>query len=440
MQWTLSAATNLALILTTLPAPAMAEQAEVGPPDEYACANGIVISVTHLGVRAANQTHDAIEVEFPTGREVNARTRALLPKTQTSSGVRYASDITEFHIKSDTARFRTLGSAKSEAIQSVECTFQRALNPLEPITQGARAGRYFIDTGHTAAYFPAEAICIGKDASGFLGINRAAGKSRAVIYNGRGAKQFRVGQVDAGVGQRRYTLTSFTQPEEQVSLHFVAPGMREPDLPSATAGFSSISQGGDKVDCFDNDGIVYLGMRKGFGVAITLGDDGLAVRTFGEDKDPAWQDMREGYVSVDERETVFHFFDGQSHLRVEADHNGGSGVGKTGDMMPRIWSIDTPIAQRSEWPEAYFLADALVLKQHAPMLSAATSKLLKSLATCNHLAGETSEDQERNAVIARKWDAASCNTVSATYALAIQSAVKGTPLFEYLKGNAPNWM
>lgn len=433
MQRTLFATTGLALIVSAFPTIAAAEpQDHLGAPSDYLCDNGMTISVTHIGVRGLKDTHAAIEVEFPAGREGGARTATLLPKTQSGSGVRYASDITEFHVKSEIARFGTRESARSQAISTVECRFESAENPDEPIMQGARAGRYFIDTGHTAAYFPAEAICFGDDASGFLGVNRAAGKSRAVIYNGRGAKHAKVGPAEAGVGQRRYTLTSFAQPQEQVTFHFIAPGMREIDLPRATAGLNSISQKGERIECIDGDRIVYIGKGQGFGVAITAEEDGLALRTFGKDKDPVWQDMQAGYVSIDRGETVFHFFDGQSHIRIEADHNGASGVDKSGGLMPRIWNVDTPIAQRSAWPEAYFLADALVLKEHAPSLSVATSKLLKSLATCNHLAGETSEDQERNADIAQKWDAASCDAVSAAYAQAIQSAAKGTPLHEYL--------
>ncbi|MFN2099995.1 hypothetical protein [Altererythrobacter sp. MF3-039] len=436
MQRKLFTTASFALILSTLPAPAMAEEDQPEAPTIYGCANGMILGVSYLTVRG----HGVIEIEFPTGRDLGIKTKRLLPETQTGSGVRYASDITEFHVKGDTARFSTAVSAKSEAIPSVECTRVLSEEERGPVTQEARAGRYFIDSGHALAYAQAEAICFGPDASGYFGINRASGIDRVITYNGRGAKQARVGPVDAGASQRRYTLTSLKNPQEQVTLQFIAQGSREMDQPSATAGFSSISQKGDKVDCVDNDRIVYVGISPPLGLAITAGDDGLALRSFGDDKDPAWQDMRQGYVSIDEDETVFHFFERDTYIRVETNHDGMPGLDENDMQVPRRWSLDSPIAQRVDVPVAYFLADRSVLKGRAPSLSATTSRLLKSLSICNHLAGEVSDDRERNAQLSQSIEKAKCDAVPRLYSEALEGVAEGSTLHEYLKGNAPNWI
>ena len=436
MKHLVSGISSLALLFGALPSIALAERQDAEAPIQYECANGMILAVSYLAVRG----HSAIEIEFPNGREAGVMAKRLLPETQSGSGVRYASDITELHVKGDTARFATAASAKSEAIASVECMRSGAAEEPGPITQAAKAGKYFIDSGHTAAYFEAEAICFGPDARGFLGINRAEGENRAVTYNGRDAKQAEVGPVDAGMGQRRYQLTLIDNQDQQATLHFISPGMREPDQPSATAGLMSISQNGDKVDCVDNDRIVYVGNGNNLGLSIAAEEDGLALSIFGQYADPVWQDMKRGYVSIDEDETVFHFFDGASYTRVEASHHGVSDFAEDGRILSKNWNIHTPSAQRYQWPEAYFVADTGVLAAYAPTLSVETSNLLKNLSICNHLAGEASENAERNAQIMSRWDAINCDGVPDAYDKAISDMDKESSIRPYLESNSPVWI
>ena len=195
--------TSFALFLGLASMPAAAAENETTPqPLFYTCANGMVLEVSHLSVRR----HGAVEITFPTGRDIGAKTKRLLPATQTGSGERYASDITEFHVKGDTAHFATAASAQSEAISRVIC--HRAIDEAEekPVTQAARAGRYFIIHPSGPVYNRVEAICFAEDGRNYFGVSQASEPEQVIAYNGRnvsGRRMYRLSMQASASGAIR---------------------------------------------------------------------------------------------------------------------------------------------------------------------------------------------------------------------------------------------
>ncbi len=418
--------------------PALAhDDRETEPPTIYTCANGMSLEVSFLQVRG----HGAVEVGFPTGRDLGTRATSLLPATQTGSGERYASDITEFHVKGDQASFATLASAKSEAIASVECNRVISDTGREAATQAAKAGQYFVMNSEHPNYFQAEMVCFADDGQNFLALRQSAEPGQVVTYNSNWSTNLAtVSDVDAGAGQRRYTLTSIDDPQDMVTLHFIAPGMRETDQPSATAGISSVSQNGERRECIDNDRIVYLGTSTEMGAVITLEDDGLLLKTFGQTDHVAWPEMRGGFVTQEDRRIVFEFVNADTRIRIATNRQGAFDLLPDASIQGLSWELHSPIAQRTQHVMAYFIADADVFGDDLPSLDGATLDMLDSLSLCNHLAGEASENAARNAELQRSWDEASCETVPGAYENALATADEGSALREYLMRNSPVWM
>jgi len=428
---------SLSVFASALCGPAhAADQPNAEPATVYTCDNGMSLDVAYLQVRG----HGAIEVTFPSGRDLGVKATSLLPATQTGSGVRYASDITEFHVKGNTARFATRASAKSEAIANVECNRVIPDEERKPATQAARAGQYFLLHPQGPLYNRVETVCFADDGQNFLALNSAA-DGQVVTYNSsESLKYATVSGVDAGAGQRRYTLTSVKDAQDQVTLHFIAPGMREANLPSATAGLSSISQDGERRACVDGDRIVYAGTNTERGITITLQKDGLAFRSFGQSKGMAWPEMRGGYIMQGEDKIVFEFLSKDSRMRVSTNRGGTFFMTPQGDLRVPQWELETPIANRSESAVAYFIANADAIGDGVPTLDRATIDLLDSLSLCNHLTGEASEDAERNAQLKQKWETASCDSVPKAYATTLAKADKQTSLYAYLANHSPNWL
>lgn len=419
----------LSLLLGAVPTSHVAAQdATTAPPNHYICANGTTLDVAHFVVRG----HKAVEIGFPTGRNPGDRTKRLLPATQTGSGERYASDITEFHMKGNIAHFRTDASAQSEAISRIECNRAVAEKDAKPVTQPARAGRYFVLHPNGPVYNRIETACFADDGMHYFGVSPTGKPGQVLTFNGKGVKNAEVSPVDAGVGQRRFTLTKIEDTNEQITLHFIAPGMRETELPSATSGLNSITAKDNRIDCVDGDGIVYMGTNGKRGVVVSLEDEGLSFRSYGNDQDIAWPKMNRGYIAHNDDSTVFEFLDGENRVRIETNRNGF--------LVQDSWALDTPVAKRSEVPEAFFVANRSVFPANLPSLDKATLKLLSMLSFCNHLAGESGEDAGRNTDIKEKWDEATCEILPKAYARAMKSAEAGSPLRTYLKRNSPNWM
>lgn len=400
-------------------------------PITYQCANGMDLEVSYLSV----QGHGAALIAYPDSRTPGTMATKLLAETQTGSGVRYASDISVLHVKNDTARFETAESAVSEAVPSTQCTAPEATaapDPAGPVTHEALAGRYFLQSPEGPGYFPVEAICFASDGAKFFGLSRASEEGAAVTYTEARIRYAKVSPVDAGAGMRRYTLSATDDTASQIQLSFIAPGMREAHLPSATAGFSSISEGRYRAECVDSDRVVYVGTNSKHGVAVTLEDDGLALRAFGEGQDPSWPAMRKGYLALGDDHAAFHFVDGEgNHVSVKANNFGG--------LIEDAWRLDTPIARRSSVPTAYFLADRAAYLKGSARITLATSKLLDRLSLCNHLAGETSGVSERDKQVASHSSKAGCEAVAAEYEKAVARYADAGSLADYLKRQSPVW-
>ncbi len=438
------AAGSLALV----PAPALASDGPGGPDFErgemqlYACEGGFKITVTRLQVLGQS----AVQVGFPTGRNDNLAALQLLPATQTGSGVRYASDITSFHEKGDTAIFRTEASAKSEAIPPATCTLERTGPPapasagkLDAVTQTASNGSYWakVKPGYGAdpsappTYFEIENVCLTIDGKRFLGIHPPVGDEPAFAITEDGPLAINIGDVDASAGGRHYKITNPENADEFLTMNFIAPGMREADQPSATAGLSSITSDDRQIDCADNDQIVYMAMIDSGGVTISFEAGELVLRFLGNSPD-AGEEFRGGLFSRSAAGATFDFFVDEDRASFTAS--------ETGQMPSGSVGVDTPMErQPPSDPVVYFLANPDMLAERLPILAAGVSPMIDRLSQCNHFAGEASEDAERNQQIMQAWEELACDAVSAEYKSALAAAVNGSPLKFYLQKNSPAW-
>ncbi|MDG2004101.1 MAG: MliC family protein [Novosphingobium sp.] len=406
-----------------------------GESRRYQCDNDMAIVVTRHRVNG----HAMVEVAFPSGRTGRELVSRMLPATQTGSGVRYASDITVFHEKGEKATFETAGSAASEAIGSTACT-QSPASSAPPLTQGAHAGQYFTLMPGSASswqqqptYLAAETVCFVKDGSGFMALT-ATGRDREAVLASRGSMNtYRVGEVDAGLGQRRYSLHDLDTNQEMMTLQFIAPGMREADQPSATAGLTSVTSEDARAECIEDDRIVYAGHNGSRLAVVTLEDTGgLTLRAYdGSSATPA-REIAGGYHARNPFGGALLFFDGQGMVRIE--------TGNSGNLPFESWLFELHGSPISTTPKAFFVADTKFVADAPGSLHAGWPEFLGRLTLCNHLAGETSGNAERDAQVMKSWEASGCDTVEQDYARSLAEAGSGSALHRYLKVNSPSWM
>ncbi len=434
--------------LALVPAPALASHGPGGPDFErgemqlYACEGGFKITVTRLQVLGES----AVQVGFPTGRDDNLAALQLLPATQTGSGVRYASDITSFHEKGDTAIFRTEASAKSEAIPSSTCTLERTGPPApasegksDPVTQTASNGSYWakVKPGYGAdpsappTYFEIENVCITTDGKRFFAIHPPVGDEPAFAITEDGPLAINIGEVDASAGGRHYKISNPDNDGEFLTMNFIAPGMREADQPSATAGLSSITGDDRQIDCTDNDQIVYMAMLDDGGVTISLEAGELVLRFIGNPPD-AGEEFRGGLFSRSDAGATFDFFVDEDRVSFTASETGQMPNGSAAVFHPMMRQVYSD-------PVVYFLANPDMLAERLPSLAPGVSPMIDRLSLCNHFAGEASEDAERNQQIMQRWEELACDGISAEYKSALAAAASGSPLKVYLQKNSPAW-
>jgi len=432
-------ATSLALVLSPSPALASDGPGEIeyipGPTDLFECDNGMTISVT----RAEVQGQPTVNVAFPSGRATEQTAKQLLPLTQTGSGVRYASDIISFHEKNNKATFAAAESAFSEAVPMTSCT-NVSLASNVTLTQPARDGSYWVLAAKNdptlmprPSYRQVETICFAEGKPRFLSIAPMVSERRALAVMEDSVLEVVVGEVDAGAGQRRYAVTADGEEDGEVlTLNFIAPGMREAELPSATSGLSSVTSTGRRIECVDDDRLVYAAVDEDGGTTITLEDGDLVYRSYGGDTARPDREIRGGLFSRDEARSTFHFFDEAGRVRIHASNRGA--------MEYEAWLVESDISRLGYTPKAYFLANPQILIERASLLNTFAASLVDALAICSHLAGETSEDAERNAQLAETWEAKACDTVGASYADTLKNTADGSPMKAWLEANAPSWM
>lgn len=433
-------ATALALVLSPSPALASHGPGEVGyipgPTELFECENGMTLSVT----RAEVQGQPTVNVAFPSGRATEQTAKQLLPLTQTGSGVRYASDIISFHEKNDKAMFSAAESAFSEAIPATSCT-NMSITTNVTLTQPARDGSYWVLAAKNdpalmprPSYRQVETVCFAEGQPRFLSIAPMVSNRRAMAVMEDMALEVTVGEVDAGAGQRRYTVTADDDDggSEVLTLNFIAPGMREAELPSATSGISSVTSTGRRVGCIDSDDLVYAAVDEDGGATVTLEDGDLVYRSYAGGTARPDREIRGGLFSRDEAKSTFHFFDENGRVRINASNRGA--------MEYEAWLVESNISRRGYTPKAYFLANPQILIERASLLNTGAASMVDALAICSHLAGEALDDAERNAQLTETWKAQACDTVEASYADTLKNAADGSPMKVWLEANPPSWM
>ncbi|WP_162789556.1 lysozyme inhibitor [Altererythrobacter sp. ZODW24] len=422
---------SAALLATAQPSGTAAPYVNPGPVSDrtvsYACANGMEIDTTFLQVAGL----EAVIVTFPNGRTEKGAVRRLLPATQTGSGVRYASDITLFHMKGRNATFDTAVSAQSEAIARTTCT-ELGSRDREPLTQAAPAGRYLtisplrdFSSGSPPAYRRVENFCIAKDGSGAVALMPAGHGRLAQLITMRGGVRethmAELGAVDPGAGQRHYALMAPDTGDTIGSLHFIAPGMVAPEAVNAAASLSSVTLGSERTECLAMDNAVYAALTRSGLAVVALEEGSLSLRfndTYG-----AEQTMGGGYYSGTNTAGYFYFFDGAKHVRISAQASGS-------EVANDILHHDELSNHLS--PLAFFQADSVILSSAAPLLDADTGDFLQTLMICKHLAGESSGVKERDRQVKESWAMAGCDTLPGRYETVLQEAGSEGSLPQFL--------
>ena len=346
----------------------------------------------------------------------------------------------EFRHKNDKGDKMMRASVLTASALAIVAAPALAAGEAEPVTQTTDKGSYWVlnealanDEGSIpASYTRVENLCITTDGRRFFGIQPASGEKPAMARTEGGPLQILVSPVDASAGKRHYRVRNPDNAEQYLILNFIAPGMREQDMPSATAGLSSVSAGEEyQIDCVDNDNIVLMMPDPAGPIIVTAEQGELVLRTAAE-IEQGERELRGGVLAQDDQFSAIHFFDGKDRITFDLSRDGSAdGHGIT---------TESEFTSGLELPKAYFIADPEVMTQYATQYSTEVGGLVSRLSICNHFAGEASEDAERNAQIAVKWDEFGCDAVPAKYANALAAAPDDSGLKAYLKANSPNWI
>lgn len=328
------------------------------------------------------------------------------------------------------------GTALAAAMVASPALANEDAGSFAPLTQSTEKGTYWaLDGGPDDAspsYTRIENLCLTTDGRRFFGIHPAAGNEPTFAITEGGPLPITLNPVDASAGKRHYKISNPEREDEYLTMNFIAPGTREAGLPSATAGLTSITTGEEyQVDCVENDQIVMIAATEDGAMIVTLEDDGLVLSS-PEKAEGNTLDMRGGLYSYDAAGGVFHFFQNEGRISI--------GLSAFGQTDEEAILFESALAKENQQPIVYFLANPSLLAERVPTMAAETGSMIDRLSTCNHFAGETSEDTERNAQIMVQWKALECDAVPAQYNSALAAAADGSPLKTYLQANSPNWI
>ncbi|KPP86915.1 hypothetical protein [Erythrobacter sp. HL-111] len=438
-----SAKAASAMILATLAAatPASASQgAGAGPfePGEvvrYQCAGetGLIaqyasvwgtsaVEVTVIKANSASSGHDG---------------RFVLVAGPTGSGVRFTNADAVFHVKGEKARLDVPEGAHGPAVEATDCAAV-ARPEAAGITQAAQAGAYFVAPDRSAEgmqryFIEAETICFAVGLPSFFALSPGAGETGPLVHTENETDPVSVGEVDAGTGTRRYSLSRRSDPETPVYLTFAAPGMLEGSL-RATSGLSSISNGqGERRECIDNGDLAYAAASRTSHVTISLEQDGSLTYRNGVDPADPERLIRSGVMSRDAIGTSFHFFGSNGvYVRVSTNDRGA--------LVPNTWSTTLAGTEMTDQPRAYFIADPDLLLRRARTISSSTARTIRQLGICNHLAGEVGDSASRNAQIEASWAKEGCDDVVKRHADLLENAGLPDALVQWMIANAPVWI
>ena len=400
----------------------------------YACDNGAMIDATFVTVDGL----EAAIVLFPDGRHEHGFVRRLLPATQTGSGVRYASDISELHIKGGEASFEAAASALSEAVARTQCREMHAPGD-EPLTQQALSGRYLaarslvtIPELNEPAYRRAENVCFADSGDVAIALTPVGVGRQALLDQWQGfersSRPVEVGEVDAGVGQRRYALSDIHDAAPIGVFHFIARGMVEPDGDDASALLASITLGEAQARCLDLSGALYSAHLRDGQAVIRMrgGTPMLELR----DASGATRHIAAAFMADDDASRHFLFSSDEELVQV---------------TIPRPTTMSGNRIVRGTGPSAgdfalaVFIADAVFDVGNLQAMPEALGDLLTRLPTCNHLAGEWSGEPDRDAQLPSLYDSARCDAIDEDYDVLLRSDEIPASIRDFLASNPPVW-
>ncbi len=426
-------------LATLIPKPVLAQDPAFEGPifDDaaYVCANGMEIDTRSIMIDGLG----AVAVSFPDGRSPTGIARQLLPRTQSGSGMRYASDIASLHLDGRDVFFEASASFLSEKVERTRC---ERLGPFGSaiLTQGARNGAYHYLAPlqpEGAPYYAinrrAENICFAKDGSAAFVLAPLSDGRRAQLVqisdSGRSVQTVTVGPVDAGAGQRRYTLADPQSGYEIGALHFSAQGTADPGDTNAAALFSGLTLHRERTDCLEMEHDLYTALTPDGIVQVSLKDDQLKARFALNSGEVV--SFSGGYQREEGREAEYWFFDGERRLTVSIRAGAASISGVT--MEDWIRRELTPLAFFSVGPHA-------LSERGLAEIDRRTAELINDLIICNHFAGEFSGNSDRDAQIAAASGRIGCAQVPERHAEALRSNPKLGSLRDFLITNAPSWL
>lgn len=411
---------------------------ESGETVRYVCADGRSFAVRFDKVHGASTAL----VRYANSGENSSKGTLLLVAGPTGSGVRYTNDAAVFHTKGVEGWLSVPETAGTIGLEARDCAQVPQIGE-KSLTQGALAGQYrfAIDQYHPGQYDDAhftgaETICfVARDADYFAVVpTPGAFPARYYVTLGKDTVEFgnmRVGEVDAGAGRRSYPI-DLGYPGT-LTMNFAAPGMIDGTV-RGMSGLSSITAPeGDRLDCIDGAGYLYVGAFDERIVTVELTEQGtLTYAEWPRGSGEAQSRIDGGFITYDEGRTEFHFFrEDDTLIRL---------VATDGDTMR---ADDNFVRGPSDWleftPRAYFIADPAVYLEKVEQLPPSTALVLGAVETCNHLAGEYGEDPERNLQISDAQERYECRAVGDYYDLALSEAPNGSQLRKWLEGNRPIW-
>jgi len=393
-----------ALALASLAVPSSAQGSERSAV--FTCTDGTVfdarfVEVDHL---------QAVLVQFPDGRIQNGAARMLLPLSQSGSGVRYASDIAQLHMKGKEASFAVQDSAFSARIERTRCVAR--FDGAEPLTQSG-SGDYRV-LGKDRAMddtYPrdrparrADAICFARDGQSAIALRPTGAAEREaeliqLTASSRKVRTVRVGEVDPGAGQRRYDLFEKGSEMPVGTMHFIAPGMSLDGTVNADAHLSSVTIGDARTECLDLQDALYAGFTD-WGLVTVIRDEtgpklALPDNVRGDEFDAGAPRFAVGKTGGG---IVLYVFE-EGRFAAISDRGSGHEL------------VLYDYRRSGDVPTAFFIAPDEELVRGLPRLDERSVRFLELLPLCTHLAGEWAGMPERDEQVSDSWQEGGCEAL-----------------------------
>ena len=287
---------------------AQAQTFSIPPSTVFTCDNGMTLDV-------ALTEFDGVPValvDIPTGRTPGEASRRILPQSQSGSGVRYASDVFEFHLKGRVAQFEAQDSVWTQAIAPTQCVAADYGEALTADNEGADifvASPWSITGGQANGrrLRQVEHLCFAEDRRRAFAL-RPIGRGREAEWIEIGEDTYKVtrvevGDVDAGVSQRRYALSDTADGRMVASMHFIVGAdiddsgqvgdIADPDYRTAPI-LNSVMDGNRHVRCLASPDSVFTGLTDTALYEAGYGSDKLVARI--TDKDGTVRRLDRGMI------------------------------------------------------------------------------------------------------------------------------------------------